>query len=495
MLRIIVLAGLIAGISACNGKSNSSEPEPSIFEKVESIARQDLSKNDAAAVSIAVYKEGSIVFTEAYGEKVKGRSETVNTDTLFQIGSTTKMFTALGISKLIDQGTLNTSTQLTTALPDVNLPSENQHLWSEITIQQLLTHNTGLPDRYAGIEQNNTLLNYMQTVFPNANPLMAPAGKFYNYSNPNWSYLGAIIEYVTQKNYSDWVEQNVFEALGMNKTGFGVSTASENGNYALGVFEDGTAQTSLANQITPQEALRTSPHTPAGSQTWSTPTEMIEMAKFLMHGNTDVLSNEQRQAMTAKQIDMAFSGGLSNTTGLADHYGYGIFVSDGFLLNEEWYNEAIWDHAGNTQTHTSMFWILPDHDIAVAILSSGVFDNFSATMLEILKALEITPSPNEEPDIDIDTGRFEVHVGTYILDGLEVHVELQDDELILDIPNALLAGIEYEPELIPFAGSTFIANIDDDLIDLTFFPEVEDGESVYVRNRNFVAIKQGYGLE
>jgi len=335
----------------------------------------------------------------------------------------------------------------------------------------------------------------MQNVFPGTNQLMAPPGRFYNYSNPNWSYLGAIIEYAAQTNYSDWVEQQVFDALGMHRTGFGVSTASQDGNYALGVFDDGTAQTSLTNQITEPEAFRESAYTPSGSQTWSTPTEMIEMAKFLMHGNTDVLSEDQRHAMTAKQIDMDFSGALANTTGLADHYGYGIFVSDGFLLNDEWYAERIWDHGGNTRTHTSMFWILPDHDIAVAILSSGGFDNFSDTMLEILKALEITPSPGEEPEVSIDATRYAEHTGTYILDGLEITVELQDDVLAIDIPDASFVGIEYEPELIPFAGATFLASIDGDLVDLTFLPEQEGGESVYVRNRGFVAVKRGYEFQ
>lgn len=500
MLRIFALSALVLGITACGGNSNSTgdtptpeptpspTPTPTLFDQVETVARQDLANNDAAAVSIAVYQSGEIVFAEAYGSKVLGGNEQVTTDTLFQIGSTTKMFTGLAALKLIEQGLFNLDTPLTDALPNIQVPGEYAAHWQQITVEQMLTHSTGLLDNYIGVDDNLSLLDYMQSSYPVLNPPMNPAGLFYNYSNPSWSYLGAMVEYYTQTPYADWVEENVFDALGMHRSGFGTNTAANDGDYALGVYANGAGQMSL------DETWATAAVIPAGAHTWSTPTEMLRMAEFLLNGNSDVLADNMRVAISSAQIDMDYSGAPYHITGLPYHYGYGIFVSDGFALDEQWYAEPVWEHGGNTNAHTSMFWILPEQQIAVSILSSGVGDDFRNTMHEILTELAITPSPQEIPDLQIDTTQLAQHVGTYNIDGIEVSISLEDGRLLIDAPELDAAGVIYDNQLTPFGDATFLIIIDGAIFDFTFFPEIEGGESVYMRNRNFVGIKQGYEL-
>jgi CubicO group peptidase (beta-lactamase class C family) len=69
-------------------------------------------------------------------------------------------------------------------------------------MQHLLTHQGGFED-FVDWEPADSLMEFALTTFPEESGQMNPAGKFYNYSNPNWSYVGAIIEYSCQTNRVD----------------------------------------------------------------------------------------------------------------------------------------------------------------------------------------------------------------------------------------------------------------------------------------------------
>ena len=100
MKKSIAILLLVVGLSGCGGSSsNNSTPNPNPsapdFGTLREAIQDNLANNNAAAVSLAIYKDGESVFAEAFGEKVKGEGEPVTPNTLFQLGSTTKMFTFL----------------------------------------------------------------------------------------------------------------------------------------------------------------------------------------------------------------------------------------------------------------------------------------------------------------------------------------------------------------------------------------------------------------
>ena len=85
--------------------------------------------NNSAAVSIAILKDGEVVYSQAFGNTRWGGDEQVNEDTLFQLGSTTKMFTTLATMQLVDQGVLNVEDTLTSTLPGITYPAEQAQGW------------------------------------------------------------------------------------------------------------------------------------------------------------------------------------------------------------------------------------------------------------------------------------------------------------------------------------------------------------------------------
>ncbi|GBL05909.1 serine hydrolase [Glaciecola sp. KUL10] len=477
---------LVIGLCGCGGSSsNNSVPNPvpstPDFTQLREVIQEDLTNNNAAAVSIAIYKDGEIVFAEAFGEKVKGQGVPATPNTLFQLGSTTKMFTAVATLQLVEQGLISLDDKLVSAMPEIQYPGEHALDWQNIEIRHLLTHQSGLRDNEVQIDQ--PLLDVMLSIYPNAFSPMNPPNLFFNYSNPNWSYLGALIEDFTHQDYADYMRQNVFEKLGMPRTTIGRSGAIIDGDYALGYQEQPNGNNSYISDIS-QIPITIVGH-PAGSETWSTPSEQLKMAEFLLNGNENILEDTLRTEITKAHVHQEFAG-------LPQHYGYGVFVDDGFIHNEQWYPIKVWEHGGNTNSYTSLFFILPEQNVAVSLMSSGAFNDFKSSMVAALNAVSTVPSPMEEPVLASLPEQYSKHEGTYSTGELTIIVTKEESNLVLTIPEFEATNTPYERRLTPVGDATFMAVLNGEAIPITFFPTDESTESVYIRSRQNVAIKDGY---
>jgi CubicO group peptidase (beta-lactamase class C family) len=482
-------------LSACGSNSTKVAATPSVvvedpivvtpvlsFTNLEATVNADLADNNAAAVSIAIMKSGELVYANAIGSKVKDGTELVDTDTLFQIGSTTKMFTATAALQMIQDNTITFDQSLPSALPTLNLSSEHNG-WNDITMQHLLTHQGGFED-FVDWEPADSLMEFALTTFPEESGQMNPAGKFYNYSNPNWSYLGAIIEYQQQSPYAQVMEDKVFNPLGMSRSSMSYTGVKADGNYALGVSRavvNGEVVSIGAQTL--EDIDQPTFGKPAGGYTWSTPSEMVKMGRFILQGNNAVLSDELRQKMSTAQVDTRF--------GFPESYGYGLFIRPGIFVENGWLPVPVFEHGGNTTNYTSMFWILPEQDIVVSILSSGDGNDFSKSMYAALAAVMEMPASVTAPIEPLAHDLFDSHVGQYEIDGGVVEVYEEAGVLKLDIPFLEGSDVIYEPILQGLAGSTFRFNIDGESFFLTFLPDQPGGQSTYIRAREFVAIRVG----
>jgi CubicO group peptidase (beta-lactamase class C family) len=493
--QLTIMSFLLLGLTACGGSSNSNQatpgPQPEIpapdpvFANVRSAAQGEMRSNESAAVSIAIYKDGEIVYAEAFGNTQKDKATPVTIDTLFQLGSTTKMFTSLATMQLVERGVITTDDKLTMALPGINYLPEQSQGWQNINIHHMMTHQGGFTDDYQTLSESDELLNFMQNKYGGANPQMVEPGRFYNYSNPNFSYLGAIIESLGQQDYREIMAQSVFEPLGMARTTMLKSQVIEDGDFALGVYQaDNGASIGYSNINQVNDFL---PAVPAGSYTWSTPTELIKMADFLLSGNSDILADDLRSEMTKAHVSL-------NLAGLPLNYGYGIYIDDGFVFQNRWYPEKLWQHGGNTLGYTSKFWVLPEKNIAVAILSSGNGDDYENTMLEAIKSVTELPTSEAIPFGEVDTASFEQHVGTYDAGFITIEISNNDGVLEVNVPEFNAEGVSYSRVLDPLGGNTFLANQESEELDVTFFPQEQNGQSVYIRNQEFVGILAGQQL-
>ena len=369
MYLVLFLSCVITiSLTACGGSDPSNpDPDPVVddgFESLRSKAQQQLADSIAPAVSIAIYKDGEIVFAEAFGTKQAGGSEAADNSSLFQLGSTTKVFTALASLQFVDFNNITLDSKLLDILPEIEISQDKADGWQEINVHHLLTHQGGFED-FVDWENNNIdLLDFSLSIYSSEFDQMNPAGRFSNYSNPNWSYLGAIIQDQAVMPYENVMKQNVFSPLGMSRTTMKKTEVFNDGNYVLGagvILRDGNSIEGNADSL--DNIHQGLFGIPAGTYTWSTPSEMLKMADFLINGNNTVLSDELQQKITTPQVDLKMETPL--------FYGYGLVLSNGFENESNWYPVKRWSHGGSSLAYSSMFWVLPEENIAVSILSSG----------------------------------------------------------------------------------------------------------------------------
>lgn len=173
-------------------------------------------------ISVAVERDGQLLYTHGYGERDVATQKSPDPETYFEIGSITKQFTATAIAMLVSDGKLHFDDRVATYLPDV------PHA-TEITIQELLNHTSGLPD-YTGLPGVVPLL-YSTTAKPAdiyglvaGLPLNFEPGTQFAYSNTNYAVLGAIIEHVSGMTYAAFLRKRIFDGTAFAGISYGVPT-------------------------------------------------------------------------------------------------------------------------------------------------------------------------------------------------------------------------------------------------------------------------------
>lgn len=178
-----------------------------------------LKKTDFSG-SVLIAKGDDVRFERAYGMASRRFGVPNKITTRFDVGSITKDFTKVAIGQLAQAGKLRISDTIATHLPDY----PNKDVAGRITIEQLLTHTSGLGDvftpEYFNLSRTRlrTLADYLPVYADD--PLVFEPGTSKRYSNYGYIVLGLIIEAVSGENYYDYVQRRIFESAGMTASGF-----------------------------------------------------------------------------------------------------------------------------------------------------------------------------------------------------------------------------------------------------------------------------------
>jgi CubicO group peptidase (beta-lactamase class C family) len=446
----------------------------------------DLAANDAPGVTAALMEDGQLTCRVALGSKAADSDEPVGLDTLFQIGSTTKMFTAVALLQKVEDGTLGLEDTLAEAYPNSEFALDET--WNDaIELEHLLTHQGGFYDYVesdASSDDADLAGWHADTFFPNL-WLMNDPGQFWNYANPNFTIAGLVAEHHDERSYPDVMLEDVFAPLGMSRTMQRKSEVQADGDFAEGtgyyLSGGGHAYGAVPIEDVPDPAAGR----PAGVSTWSTPAQMMEMARFLIDGDAAILDDSLRQDMTREQVSLGYGTGGA--------YGYGVMTYPGFQASQTTYYELpLWEHGGNTSSYSSAYYIVPEQSFAVSILSSGYGTDFSGSVLAALTTLTELPDPVDPPEYEWDPERLDLHVGTYSDDYNvgTMNITRQDDTLYIEMPLLDQYGYSVEPELYTMSSDLFYVSIDGSYYDLTFIGDEDGSSSRWVRNRAFVGTRQ-----
>lgn len=185
---------------------------------------------DIPGANIALVKGGETIWTKAYGYADLEAGRRMTTDTYLRIESISKSVTSWGIMKLVEQGKIELDSPVTQYIKSWNFP-KSEFSEEKITVRQLLSHSAGLPLGDFTKRYSPTLvIPSIKECLSAEAVLEREPGVSFSYSNIGFNLLELLIEEVTGRNFSEYMEREILIPLGMNNASY---TWSEEFNPAV----------------------------------------------------------------------------------------------------------------------------------------------------------------------------------------------------------------------------------------------------------------------
>jgi len=195
-----------------------------------------LKKNKFNGTALVVH-EGQVILNKGYGYADVQNKIKNTTHTKYRIGSITKTFVATSILQLQEQGKLNVQDNVHTYLPF--FPEEKG-----ITLQQLLTHTSGLPTKGKG--KVNVFSHEDLVTWIGKQKLAFPPGTGWKYSDYNYMVLAYIVEQISGQSLEEYAREHIFIPAGLNETGMGNQLLGDT-NFSTGYSKKGQHLIKVSN--------------------------------------------------------------------------------------------------------------------------------------------------------------------------------------------------------------------------------------------------------
>ena len=381
--------------------------------------------------SALVARHGEILLKKSYGLKNFSTKVLNDSNTIFQICSVTKQFTAAVILKLREEGKLSLQDKLSKYFP------EFKHA-DEITLENLLTHTSGIYNYTNDIDGNDSaivcnpvskqlVLNIMFK-----HPLGFKPGTKFVYDNSGYYLLGLIIEKVTGKSYEQNVRDIIFTPLQMTHSLFDFKHSPDT-NIATGY------QTiSDTNQVVASAWRWDSTVTYAAGAIFSTIGDMYKWAKAI--ANKEILSEDSWKAAFIPHLE---------------HYGYGWWIDTLF-------GNTYVMHGGGLPGFKAYFCYYPDEDATIILLNNkGWFDE-ELTNININLSAILFNKPyklmRKHIVIELPDSVLKKYIGRYDFDKKHhVYITLEKGSLNMEAPQG---GLPKSPLLAEDENNFYLKIID-----------------------------------
>jgi CubicO group peptidase (beta-lactamase class C family) len=393
-------------------------------------------------VAVGVLRDG-VRETAGFGVCSLETGQPVSADTLFQIGSITKVFTTTLVMRLVDDGALDLDTPVISYLPELRLADEQAQ--RTVTLRHLLTHTAGFyGDHFENFGMGDDALARYVASLHTLRQQTAP-GELWTYNNAGFSLAGRVVERVLAMRYERVMRERIFAPLGLTRSFF---FAHEAIVYPVAVGH---------NQVTPgadeHEVARRYPLPggvgPAGAII-SNVGDLLTFAQLHMGDGTwngeRMLSEASLWAMQTVQVKAA---------NFAEAYGLGWAIQniDG---------TAVLEHGGSTNGFQAKLRVVPSHGFAIAVLtnsSRGGALNDAVTKWALERYCGLRARALEQTELPAE--RLERLAGVYMNPQGEVTLSVQDGGLRREMRTKKLLNDNKEeqqpPDLMrPIADAEFV---------------------------------------
>jgi CubicO group peptidase (beta-lactamase class C family) len=421
MIRCFAIALLLLGVS-------SAQQDPTA--RMEEVVQTYVSAKQFMG-SVLVARDGKLLLDHGYGSANLEWGVPNSPTTKHRLGSITKQFTAACILLLEERGKLKTDDPVKKYMPDA--PAA----WDKITIFHLLTHTSGIPSftgfpDYASTEAVKTTPEKLVERFRDK-PLEFQPGEKWNYSNSGYVLLGYLLERISGQSYGDFVQQNIFDPLGMKDSGYDSNTAV--------IPHRAEGYTRRPKGLEHAGYIDMSIPFSAGAL-YSTTEDLLRWEQGLFGGN--LLSAVSLQKMTTPfKHDYAFGLGVRENKG-----------------------HKVIEHGGGIEGFNTQLSYYPDDKLVIAVLcnvNGGDPGAITAKLASVAHGEKVVLA-SERKEVNVSPNILAAYVGTYELEpNFQFVVMLEGDHLVTQATG--------QPKIPIFAES-----------ETMFFPKVVDAEIEFVKN-------------
>jgi CubicO group peptidase (beta-lactamase class C family) len=409
---------------------------------------QLLTEYKVPGAAVAVYSSGQMIDFGA-GLLNKATGVAANADSLFQVGSITKVWTTTLVMQLVDEGLVDLDAPVRTYVPAFRLADESAA--ATITVRQLLCHTAGFEgDVFTDTGKGDDCVEkYVATLGDLAQ--LFPPGEMFSYNNAGFCVLGRVVEVVRGRPFDDCVRERLFAPLGLT-------------HAATGPYEAIMYRAALGHiQPNPDDEPRPAPvwglarsNAPAGSMLAMRPRDLLSFARMHLDSGTSVdgtavLSAAAVKAMQERQVELPYLGMMGSAWGL----GWEIF---------DWPGGTVIGHDGGTIGQAAFLRVVPVRDLAIALLTNGgdvitLYRQVFGHVLRELGGIDLPelPKPPLEPAA-IDASRYVGTYGSRMADNV-VSQDADGRVWVEQTPKDLAAELGMEPskfELVALDGDTLI---------------------------------------
>ncbi|MDA8622321.1 beta-lactamase family protein [Psychrosphaera sp.] len=324
-----------------------AESSASKYEKLDQYFEL-LEENNKLMAAIAIRKDGKLVYERAIGYADVDNSLKTNVNSKFRIGSITKSFTAVLVMQMIEDGKLSLSQKLSDFFPAI--PNASQ-----ITIQQLLSHKSGIfnftnaPEYPSYMETEKSKAELLDII--SAFPAEFTPGEKFSYSNSNYVLLGFILEELSNETYANLIAAKIAKPLGLENTYVGAKIDTKNDEVLSYRFVGEWSK-----------ATETSMSIPLGAGAMvSTAADISAFFHALNNGQLvglDTLSKMKK----------------------VGEYGFG-------LMSYPFYDKVGFGHNGGIDGFVSNGGVIEGEDVTMAVLANGVNYTFNDVLVAMLSSV------------------------------------------------------------------------------------------------------------
>ena len=402
-------------------------PAASVPRRLRPVLRSAMERFSIPGAAVGIVHDGD-EYTVAHGVTAVDFPLDVDEDTMFQIGSTTKTYTATLLMMYVEEGRVDLEASVRDYLPKFKVPDEQAT--KEVTVRHLVTHTAGwIGDYFDDVGRGDDALRRIVSRMATKAVQVTPIGTIWAYNNAGFYVLGRLLETIGGRPYEELVTDRIFKPLGMDHSFF----------FPEDVI---TYKTAIGHQYRPDGPL--APARPWGLTRSANPAggivsnvrDQLRYARFHLGDGRAEDGTRVLEAATVERMRKAHApaGSLCDNVGIS-------------WLLEKIGNVTVAKHGGSVNGHMSEFFLVPERRFGITVLTNGSRGHELGTVVVQWALAELIGVERAAPKVRKLTaraaaryvGEYEMRIGRYV-------VTHDGDRLVLTMEPSAKA-LEDDPSL------------------------------------------------